>query len=88
MRRDLDLEAKETLRGLLARGLREGWDRMAEFALERRHLDITAAEVAEYLHGFSFQVGPPERQAIQRFRELLGTVEDNADTQRQASRSS
>ena len=73
VRRDLDPEAKETLRGLLAQGLREGWDRMAEFALERRHLDITAAEVAEYLHGFSFTVGAPERRAIQRFRGLLET---------------
>ena len=87
VRRELAQEAKAALTEAIARGLEQGWDRMAEITAQHRDLGMSQEEVAEYLGGFSFTVGPAEREAIERFRTLLATLEDNADATRQASHS-
>ena len=76
VRRKLAQEAKTTLQAAIAKGLEEGWSRLAEITAQNQDLSMSQEEVAEYLGGFSFTVGPAERAAIQRFRTLSATLNE------------
>lgn len=71
VRRMLPHQAKTTLAKAIARGLDEGFSCLPEIVARHDDLGMSEEEVSEYLRGFSFTVGAPERQAIQRFRSLL-----------------
>jgi chorismate dehydratase len=74
VRKSVPQAEKEALREAIAHSIQEGWGQWEELAAQRPHLGMTAADVEEYLTGFSFVVGPPEREAISRFRSLLSTL--------------
>lgn len=72
VRRDADEAARDRLVAVLAGSLQESAADLA--AAARRYPGATSlddAAAAAYLRGFRYRFGEPERQAIERFRELI-----------------
>jgi aminodeoxyfutalosine synthase len=44
-------------------------------AVHGRRIGLSLAEVADYLAGFTFRIGPPEKEAMRRFKELVDTLQ-------------
>ena len=71
MRRELPQEAQEELREALQKSLEQGLANLDVIAHKRRDLDMSEEEVIQYLQAFRYSIGPEERAAIRRFRELF-----------------
>ena len=69
-----DVERKE-LAAALERSLAasEG-EELPEAVAHGRALGLAPSDTSEYLRGFNFRLGEREREAIERFRELLGEL--------------
>jgi chorismate dehydratase len=86
VRRDLNLEARDFLVKLLAKSLERGLKRIDSIAAARTDLSMSVDEVREYLHGFIYEIGPREKDAIVLFRSYLETEElEAASLERRAA---
>lgn len=71
VRRALPDEQKEYIKAVLDDSLNEGWRHLeAAVAGKMEELDMTRAEVREYLDGFHFRMGAAEHDAMAKFAEL------------------
>jgi len=71
VRRALPVEQKEYIKAVLDDSLNEGWKHFeAAVAGKMDELDMTRAEVREYLDGFHFRMGAAEHDAVAKFAEL------------------
>jgi predicted solute-binding protein len=71
VRKSLPFEQKEYLKSVIASSLTEGWKHMtAALAEKSKSLDMSSAQVREYLDSFSFRMGPAEHDGIAKFTEL------------------
>jgi chorismate dehydratase len=70
-RRSLPHKQKEYLKTVLSNSLNEGWKHFDAAVHEKMEdLQMTRAEVREYLDGLRFRLGAPEQDAIAKFIEL------------------
>lgn len=74
IRRDLDGEAKETVRALLARCLDDNLAHLDAIAQTRTDLNLTPPEVVTYLRSFRYVLSDPEEKALAEFRTLLQRI--------------
>lgn len=82
VRHDLPGADKAMLAEVLRRGLDRGIDGLPESSEGRSDLGMTGAEVREYLEGFSFRVGGPERHAIEKFARLVSLLPERKEATR------
>ena len=71
VRRTLPEEQKSYIKTVLSDSLNEGWKHFDAAVGEKMDaLNMTRAEVREYLDGFHFRLGAAEHDAISKFKEL------------------
>lgn len=71
VRRSLPREQKSYIKTVLSNSLNEGWKHFdAAVGDKMEALNMTRAEVKEYLDGFHFRMGAPEHDAIAKFKQL------------------
>ncbi|HEX6789986.1 MAG TPA: menaquinone biosynthesis protein [Candidatus Krumholzibacteria bacterium] len=71
VRRDLPEPERRRLAALLDESIESGWPRLEEIGAEpAARLNMTIAEVREYLQGFRFRATSAEHDAMEKFREL------------------
>ncbi len=74
-RRDMPAEEKADLRSRIAEALDRGERDVVGIAGHHgRRIGLTDAETREYLAGFNFRIGEREREAMERFRELVAAM--------------
>ena len=78
-RRSMPSEAKASLERAVRVGLEAGLDELPEAAAGRPDLGMNGRDVREYLEGFSFEAGEPERQAIERFTGYVERLPKNEE---------
>lgn len=71
VRRNLNAKASDLLQQELTSSLQKGMNNLRLIAQKRRDLDMTEAEIIQYLQGFHYIAGDEERQSVKHFRELL-----------------
>lgn len=75
VRRDCPPEEVEAFLQALGEALDRGLASLGEIAGRRRELGLSPDEVAEYLRGFSYRLGPDEDRAETEFRRCLEKLE-------------
>jgi len=80
VRKDLNAEATQLIGDLLDKSLTRGLQRIGQIAERRSDLSMTVEEVAEYLHGFNYVLGPEDKEAIELFRKYLREYDEQAQT--------
>ena len=86
VRRDLNGEASDFLVSLIEKSLAQGLKRIDEIAAKRTDLSMTVDEVREYLLGFNYKLGQPEKDAIELFRNYLEIDNREATSHRTPAR--
>jgi len=77
VRKSLEAEVKEELRGLIAGSLERGESDFEHIGIHHaRRIGLSGDESAEYLGGFNYRLGERELQAIHGFRSLLQQTEE------------
>ena len=46
---------------------------------------MTAAEIQEYLEGFNYRLGEREKEAMEKFRGLVGEIDDAKRSDQEAA---
>ncbi|MBI2878854.1 MAG: menaquinone biosynthesis protein [Candidatus Rokubacteria bacterium] len=75
VRRGCPPEEVQTLAQALGVALDRGMAALDEIGARRRELGLTPGEVAEYLRGFAYRLGPDEEKAEAEFRRCLEKLE-------------
>ena len=71
VRRRLGADAKQALCDKLDASIEAGWREFDDVVEPKSHeLNMTTAEMREYLEGFRFKMTDAERDAVERFRQL------------------
>ena len=74
-------EAKAELDAMIGRSLEESSkDFGAVGAVHGRRIGLSLAEVADYLAGFTFRIGSREKEAMERFKQLVDELEPLRET--------
>ena len=74
-------EAKAELDTMIGRSLEESSkDFGAVGAVHGRRIGLSLAEVADYLAGFTFRIGSREKEAMERFKQLVDELEPLRET--------
>ena len=74
-------EAKAELDAMIGRSLEESSkDFGAVGAVHGRKIGLSLAEVADYLAGFTFRIGSREKEAMERFKQLVDELEPLRET--------
>lgn len=84
VRKDLNPEALEFLGQIVTRSLERGMKRIDQIAAKRSDLSMTVDEVREYLHGFTYVLGPKEKESIVLFREYLDAYDHGVSAMERA----
>ncbi|MGA9121340.1 MAG: aminofutalosine synthase MqnE [Bacteroidota bacterium] len=78
--RSMSEEAKQGLDAMIERSLeRASTDFGAVGAVHGRRIGLSLAEVADYLGGFTFRIGPKEKEAMTRFKRLVDELEPSRE---------
>jgi aminodeoxyfutalosine synthase len=76
MKRSMADATKNELKGILAASLEKSEEQFASLgALHGRQISLTPEETRDYLAGFNYKLGEREREAMQKFRELISEIE-------------
>ena len=71
VRKGLPREQKDYLNGVITAAMDEGWKHFdAMVANKINELDMSRAEIREYLDGFHYRLGRAERESIAKFNKL------------------
>jgi len=71
VRTGLPREQKDYLNRVIEAAMDEGWKHFDAMVADKiKELDMTRAEIREYLDGFHYRLGAVERESIAKFREL------------------
>ena len=75
VRRAVGAPAGRELEAVLGTALETGLASLSAIAARRRDVGLSEAEVAEYLRGFTYRIGPVEEKAVAEYRRLLALLE-------------
>jgi chorismate dehydratase len=75
VRRDVPAAARRALEDALEQALGEGLRSLPAIAARRRDVGLSEAEIADYLRGFTYRIGPEEEKAAAEYRRLLGLLD-------------
>ena len=71
IRKDMDSTIKNEIEALLKISMEDSLANLDMIAKDRKDLDMTAEEIAEYIVSFNYRIGKREIKGKQRFKELL-----------------